>query len=121
QSTYQLAALTAQGGRNRLRRICAIYRPGNTDIGEAVESEVVIRVNGTPTTDFELNHDNGEVSIDVSTGDLLSWSGYYSHWVRFDNDRLPFSIDNRSGGDYVLNGTVDLIEVNPPKSSGSSS
>lgn len=31
--------------------------------------------------------------------------------VRFASDLLPMSIDNRSGGNYVMNGSIELIEV----------
>ena len=48
-------------------------------------------------------------------GEILRWSGSFSVWVRFDNDRLPFSIDSRSGGDFVVNGSVDLLEMPPPE------
>lgn len=44
-------------------------------------------------------------------GLALSWTGQFRVPVRFDNDFLPFSIDNASGGQHVVNGSVDLIEV----------
>lgn len=44
-------------------------------------------------------------------GQALTWSGEFRVPVRFDNDFLPFSIDNASGGQHIVNGSVDLIEV----------
>jgi uncharacterized protein (TIGR02217 family) len=42
---------------------------------------------------------------------LLSWTGEFRVPVRFNNDFLPFSIDNASGGQHVVGGSVELIEV----------
>lgn len=44
-------------------------------------------------------------------GAALTWSGEFRVPVRFDNDFLPFSIDNASGGQHIVNGAVDLVEV----------
>lgn len=41
----------------------------------------------------------------------LTWSGEFRVPVRFDNEFLPFSIDNASRGQHVVNGQVDLVEV----------
>ncbi len=41
----------------------------------------------------------------------LTWTGEFFVPVRFDNDSLPMSIDNRTSGGYVMNGSVQLIEV----------
>jgi len=46
-----------------------------------------------------------------ASGSILTWSGEFRVPVRFDIDSLPFSIDNRNGGGFVHNGSVDLIEV----------
>lgn len=61
-------------------------------------------------------------SLDTSTGLFtpatawteglaLTWTGEFRVPVRFDSDYLPFSIDNASGGQHIVNGSVDLIEV----------
>lgn len=42
---------------------------------------------------------------------VLTWSGEFRVPVRFDNDYLPFSLDNRRSDGYAKNGSVDLIEV----------
>lgn len=45
-------------------------------------------------------------------GQVLTWSGEFRIPVRFAQDYLPFSIDNRiSYGDYAMNGSVELVEV----------
>ena len=44
-------------------------------------------------------------------GVALTWSGEFFVQVRFDIDYLPYSLDDRSTGGYVTNGSVDLIEV----------
>jgi uncharacterized protein (TIGR02217 family) len=41
----------------------------------------------------------------------LTWTGAFRVVVRFKNDSLPMSIDNRRGPDYAMNGSVELIEV----------
>jgi len=44
-------------------------------------------------------------------GAALTWTGEFYVAVRFDSDELMMSIDNKSGGSFVMNGSVDLIEV----------
>jgi uncharacterized protein (TIGR02217 family) len=44
-------------------------------------------------------------------GEALTWTGEFRIPVRFANDWLPFSIDNRKGAGFAVNGSVDLIEV----------
>ena len=42
---------------------------------------------------------------------VLTWTGEFLVPVRFANDWLPFSLDNRRGADYAVNGSVDICEV----------
>jgi hypothetical protein len=42
---------------------------------------------------------------------VITWSGEFRVPVRFDNDYLPFSLDNRRSDGYANNGSIDLIEV----------
>lgn len=122
QTEFQLAYVSGVGSRIRRRNVYALYVPViGTD--EAQESDISIRVNDAPTVAVTIDHDRGRVVFDAppSMGAVLSWSGQFSHWVRFNQDRLPFSIDNKSGGDYVVNGDVEIIEVNPPLASELSS
>lgn len=114
---FQLAATTEVGGRSRRQNVYAIYEPDPDWSGDALPSDVTIYVNGAPTTAVTIDHDRGKVVFDSApaNGAVLTWDGSFSHWVRFNNDRLPFSIDNRSGAGLVTNGSVELIGVNPPR------
>ena len=71
-----------------------------------------VTVNGsvaTPTIDM----DRGTVTFAAppTDGHILRWTGEFDIWVRFNQDYLPFSIDNPD----ATNGTVDLLEVPPPE------
>lgn len=115
QSTFQLAKWSIVEGVSYYRHVTALYEPG--DGGSAAESDIQITVNGGSAPAYTLDRDRGLVIFDspLSGGEELRWFGAFSLWVRFDNDRLPFSIDNRSGGDYVMNGQIDLLEMPPPE------
>ena len=84
----------------------------------APDSPLVIRNNGsivTPTIDYE----RGTVTFSVapSNGNSLTATGTFGVWVRFNQDYLPFSIDNGASATVkYMNGSVDLIEVPPPES-----
>lgn len=119
RTTYQLGIKVGRPGRERTIEIHALYVPDLNSDGEASESDITIMVDGTPTSDVTIDHDTGVVEFDSppGAGAVLTWSGAYSHWVRFDQDELPLSIDNRNGGQagqYLLNGSVDVIGVPPP-------
>lgn len=77
--------------------------------------EPVAYVNGTPAASV-FNKRTGEVLFDTppSEGAELTWSGYFDHWCAFASDKLPASIDNKSGGEFVVNYVADLEEVPPP-------
>lgn len=81
----------------------------------AIEAATVT-VNGTPT-DVTVDYDRGLVVFGVAPagGAILRWTGAFAIWVRFNQDYLPFSIDNLN----AVNGSVDLIEVQPPPEEGS--
>ena len=99
------------------RRVYAMYRPNPADSGEALEVTPTVTVGGTPTTAFSTDYDRGLITFDspMSGDEVIRWSApCFSLWVRFDNDRLPFSIDNKSGSEFVVNGTVELLEIPPP-------
>jgi uncharacterized protein (TIGR02217 family) len=75
---------------------------------------VQIRVNGIlQTSGVVVDSTTGVVTFAVapSSGAVITWTGLFYVHVRFDMDYLPFSIDNKSKGDFVQNGSVDLIEV----------
>lgn len=73
---------------------------------------VIVKVNGVPAaaTVFELT---GIVAFGVAPpmSAVLTWSGEFFVQVRFDNDKLPYSIDDKNAADFITNGTIDLIEV----------
>jgi uncharacterized protein (TIGR02217 family) len=71
-----------------------------------------VRVNGTPTS-VTIDYDRGLVVFSVAPANLsiLTWTGTFAVWVRFNQDYLPFSIDSLN----AVNGSVDLIEVQPPE------
>ena len=81
-----------------------------------VEPGVVITDNGTPVSPT-VDYDRGTVTFVTPpiSGHVLRWTGSFLVWVRFNQDNLPFSIDNGNGvGAQYINGTIDLIEVPPP-------
>jgi uncharacterized protein (TIGR02217 family) len=57
--------------------------------------------------------DTKKVVFDSAPADnaVLSWDGEFRVLVRFANDTFPMTIDNRSGQNYVLNGSIELMEV----------
>lgn len=50
-------------------------------------------------------------STSWSLGAALTATGEFRVPVRFNNDYMPFSIDNKSGAGHIVNGSVELIEV----------
>lgn len=123
ETSFQLGIMVGQPGRQRRRDVYALYVPELDSNGEATESDITIYVDGVETSAVTLDYDRGTVVFDSppGAGAVLTWSGRFSHWVRFDQDRLPFSIDSKSGDEYVLNGSVDLIGVPPPRVEAASS
>ena len=76
------------------------------------EAPVAIFANGagvTPAVDVTT----GLVTFTAApaAGVVLTWSGTFFVHVRFDNDSLPFTLDDLSSGQYVTNGSVELLEV----------
>lgn len=76
---------------------------------------VVVEVNGTPTT-VTVNNRTGRVRFSSPPAEaaVLTWSGWFDHWVAFASDDLPASIDNKSNGEFVTNFTAELEEVEAP-------
>jgi uncharacterized protein (TIGR02217 family) len=53
-------------------------------------------------------------STSWAEGEPLTWTGEFRVPVRFNNDYMPMTIDNRiegQNGNYAMNGSVELIEV----------
>lgn len=99
KTVFQLRKLSAIDGVSYDRNIY-IVRPGYS-----------ITANGTPVSPT-VDMDRGTVTFAVAPGAgvALRWSGEFRVWVRFNQDDLPFSLDNKN----AVNGSVDLIEVPPP-------
>lgn len=112
-SEYQLTTTSVIDGVSYQREVSALYIPG--DNGSAVQVTPIVMVNGTPTA-VTVDYDRGKVLFGAppTPGAVLRWSGRYSVWVRFNNDWLPFSVDNRRGVDFAHNGTIELLELPPP-------
>ncbi len=102
-TVFQLSKTANAGGGATYTR--TITKP-NTDLG------VIVRVNGVVTA-AAVDPLTGLVTFSAApaNGAVLSWTGNFYVQVRFDNDSLPFSIDNKSGSTYIQNGSIDLIEV----------
>jgi uncharacterized protein (TIGR02217 family) len=101
--SFQLLKQSTRGGVHYLRRVFAI-----------ADGEVY--ANGERVFDFQVDSRRGVVTFPTppAAGVVLSWSGVFDVWVRFDQDDLPFSIDNAGSEGYFINGAVRLIEIAPP-------
>lgn len=80
-----------------------------------VVENISVEVNNVPTSAYVIDQDRGIVTFNVApaNGFGLTWSGEFAVWVRFEQDYLPFSLDNPD----ATNGQVDLIEMPPPEPS----
>lgn len=98
ETVFQLGKLSTADGVDYYRDVYAIVSASVT-------------VNGSPVS-ATVDLDRGTVTFGVAPADgaVLRWSGEFDIWVRFDQDDLPFSIDNKN----AINGVVNLIEVQPP-------
>ncbi len=99
KTEFQLGAISTIEGVSYERGIYLV-RPG-----------AVVTDNGSVASPT-IDNDRGIVTFSVApaNGNILRWSGEFLVWVRFNQDSLPFSLDNLN----AVNGTVDLIEVPPP-------
>lgn len=72
---------------------------------------IVITNNGSPATPT-IDYDRGLITFSSppGNGNALRWTGKFALWVRFNQDDLPFSIDNLR----VRSGQVSIIEDKPP-------
>lgn len=70
----------------------------------------VFYVDGTPAS---ATVTDGVVTFADAPADgaVLSWSGEFRVPVRFATDTFPMTIDSRSGDSYIMNGSVELVEV----------
>ena len=114
QTVFQLSKTSTLDDVSYQRNVYALYAPGAG--GEAIEVAPEITVDGVAATGVTVDPERGLVTFDspMTGGELLRWSGEFAVWVRFDNDRLPFSITDNSDGEFVVDGSVELLEMFPP-------
>jgi len=102
ETVFQLGKLSALDGVF-YERECYVIR------------SAAITVNGSPVSPT-VDANRGLVTFvsPPANGAILRWTGEFALWVRFNQDDLPFSIDNKSGGQNIINGSVSLLEMPPP-------
>lgn len=112
QQSFQLGCISTIDGISYQRKVYALYQEDPNTPGAALQVTPSIKVDGTPDTGWSFDHDRGiaVAPAPLSGGEVLTWSGPFSVWVRFVQDWLPFSFDEPNG----IYGTADLIEVQPP-------
>lgn len=96
---FQLAKMSEEDGIQYLRNVYALA------------GTPTVEVNGTiASATFDM--DRGKVVFDSApaNGAILTWSGEFDVWVRFDQDEIAASLDNPN----ATNLSVTLIEVAPP-------
>lgn len=72
----------------------------------------VFSVNGTPASaTFNATSKKVVFATAPPAASVLSWTGEFRVLVRFASDAFPMTIDDRSGAQLVMNGSVELMEV----------
>lgn len=101
--TFQLLKLSQADGVQYQRNIYALPTSPN---------DLVIKIDGVTTGAYVVDRDRGlvEFTSAPALNAVLTWSGTFDLWVRFNQDWLPFSIDNLN----ACNGSVELLEMPPP-------
>lgn len=109
---FPLGKYSEQDGVLYERRVFALYVPDPNDPSQAIEATPIIRVNNVVAPGWTFDYDRGLAfpPTPMSGGEVLSWSGQFSLWVRFNQDDMPFSIDNLTAEGFAINGQVELIE-----------
>ncbi len=110
--TFQLSKLSTIDGVSYSRNVYALYQPDPSILGASVEVDPVVTVNGTPTTAFTVDREQGLITFTAApaASAVLRWTGAFSLWVRFGQDWLPFSFDQPDG----TYGSIDLVEEFDP-------
>lgn len=97
----------------QLRKISSIDGVSYIRNVYALPSIPIIKKNGTLiSSGFTIDLDRGLIEFITAPllGEDLKWTGDFDVWVRFNQDYLPFTLDNPD----ATNGQIDLIEVAPP-------
>jgi uncharacterized protein (TIGR02217 family) len=117
QDEFQPSKLTTQDGVSYQRNVYALYVPAEPLAAEAVQSTPQITVDGAPASGWTFDYDRGLAfpPAPMVGDEVLRWSGQFSLWVRFNQDALPFSIDNKSQSGFAINGQVELMEYAAPE------
>lgn len=101
KKVFQLAKVSITDGIQYFRYVYVI-RPG---------AQVFINDVASPIS-YTIDNDRGTVTFATApaNGAVLSWTGEFDIWVRFNTDSLSFSLDNPD----ATNGQIQLTEVSPP-------
>lgn len=79
-----------------------IYKP--------VEGTIKI-FSGDEEIPFDLDYTTGKVTIlDTKISDIY-WSGEYDIPVRFDSDEIHWSVDSKTGDNFIMGTDLDLREI----------
>lgn len=107
---FQLGRLVEGDGESFLQEVHAL----SLDPGAPTPTVYIDGVAVDPE-DVTFDDRTGKVTfVDAPASDaVLTWSGWFDFWVRFETDDLPATIDNRSGGEFVINYQVNLVETEP--------
>lgn len=77
----------------------------------APDAGVVVKVAGTVTAASVSSADGSVVFTTApAAGAVLTWTGTYHIVMRFDSDDLLATIVDKSNGQFILSGSVDLLE-----------
>jgi uncharacterized protein (TIGR02217 family) len=101
ETVFQLSTLSAIDGVTYVRDTYVV----------SPDLTPTILVNGSPAA-HTIDADRGLVTFSAPPGvaAVLTGTWNFDLWVRFDQDSLPFSIDNVN----AVNGSVSLLEQPPP-------
>lgn len=105
-TTFQLGKFSSLDGVDYFRPIYALRLDED---GNPVPAQAF--VNDLPVA-ATFDHNRGLVTFSTApgAGDILTWSGLFDVWVRFDQDSLPFSLDDLN----AHNAQINLLEMPPP-------
>lgn len=101
-------------GQQQTLQLMVSYQFGNATferpIKKPVAGTVKLFANGVEIA-AQLDHTTGLISFIATDGAVLTWSGEYDIPVRFDNDDIQWSVDNRSPDSLILGTDISLTEI----------